>query len=1296
MISQETISRITEGNNIADIVKEHVSLQRRGVNFIGCCPFHSEKTPSFTVSPAKQIYKCFGCGKSGGVVQFVMEIEGISWIEAIKQLAERAKIDLPKRDISPEEKEAIDTRERIYIVNQFAATTWQKNLEASPGRAYMIERGFDDDDLKTFGIGYAPESWDFFREAARKATYKDDTLLEAGLVSRSADSGKLFDRFRDRVIFPITNITGKVAGFTGRIINPNDNTSKYLNTPETVVYKKSDLLFGLYQAKTAIAKEGRCNLVEGNTDVMRWHKCGLTNTVATCGTALTPHHARLIHRFTNNLTIVFDGDGAGLKAAIRGIDVCIAEGLNVYIAMLPQGEDPDSFGRGKSRDELAAWVEENEKDFIMFRASVAAQEIIGKPAEKARIMNELRDTINKVPDDVTRQTYIESVAKIFDTDPKTLSKGITATNTDLFGIDANADAIRAEDEVLIFIDKQMCMASISEGHENSIAIPGFPLRAEHIGAIELLTKNLVFKIAMAENFDIVDEPASIKDFRKLSEQGFRISVTPPESMQYEAETVSFVEIYFSLLKKNVDPYDPDDLKEAIEHAAEFLSKQDKTTISIKTGEIAKMFGITKASFDQVLKPFVNKQKSKATIGYEAIMVDDERFVFDDIDRLPEYVDRNFLNKYRHFPVQNKKGQKIFYMFQGDNGQLFRVANFYLEPQFQVRSDDPNKNKRIVKLNHSELNTSKYMEVPSDQMVEFGAFKKFLWRQGPYILRNCKPQHLDMILDSIALEFPVTDELEIYGQQEEGFYAFCNAIFAEGRIERMNELGLITYKDNTYYSPSVSCIYKDLRKDSDKYAQDRYFIYRETNLINLNNWAGLMLQVYKYNDVGYWAVIMSILAAFRSDIFEIDRLFTTLFLIGPTGCGKSELAQSMRAIYMHPDAPMFNLNSGTDAAFFTMLERYRDAIIIMEEYNDMRISDAKFQGLKAAVYDGEGKTKRKDASSKDLDQSKVHAVPLILGQESPERDDASLANRTVIMPIKKVEYWSDEETEMFQRLKKHERLGLTNVLIEILQQRDTVRKLYAKKLRAVQKEFREDLRNAGQAFQPRILNTVSLFAAMVKLIEEEVRAFTLPFSYAEFYPIARKKLIEQSESIQQTNRLAVFFDTLLMLSEDPTPRGLVRGKEFKIETHDTIEVRRGRNEEELVNFEGSPTKLLFLRLDMIHPKYKAVVGANEHLKMNNLVTYIKDHPAYIGQIKMTTFRWKNETRIDDGTGRVVSIMREEHKRTSATVLNYDMVRDVMDLGDETIFETTTGSDAETVAPDEAMDDARKGDQNRLPF
>lgn len=313
---------------------------------------------------------------------------------------------------------------------------------------------------------------------------------------------------------------------------------------------------------------------------------------------------------------------------------------------------------------------------------------------------------------------------------------------------------------------------------------------------------------------------------------------------------------------------------------------------------------------------------------------------------------------------------------------------------------------------------------------------------------------------------------------------------------------------------------------------------------------------------------------------------------------------------------------------------------------------------------------------------------------------------MIRPVKKVEYWTEEETANFQKLKQLEKLGLTNILVDILSQRDLVQKMYGKKLRLVQKQMRDDMRKDNISFQTRILNTVSLFAAMVKLIEEEVTEFKLPFGYKEFYPMAIQVLVGQSESIQTTNRLAVFFDTLMMLAEDNGPRGVVRNKDYKVEEYDSIKVRRGRKEEDDVSFD-QPTKLLFLRMDVIHQKYKSAVGAAEHLKMNNLMTYIKDHPAYIGQVPVTTFRWETEVRTPNDSGQVISMMQEEFKRTSATVLNYDILADpnnpTLDLGESSLRdanyykelkEERMTAGANNMAPDFVKDIPKEAD--KLPF
>lgn len=1276
MIPQDTIQKVLSAANITEVVSEFVNLKKKGVNYLGVCPFHNEKTPSMIVSPAKGIFKCFGCGKAGNAISFVMEHEAMTYPEAIEYVAKKYHVEIPKVEMTADELQKRSERDTMFTMNRVAATFYADNLK-NHGQAinYLKDREFDLVDLAKFELGSIATAWGGLLEYMSSLGYNPQQLHKAGLLSKS-ESGKYFDRFRDRVMFPYFDLMGHVVGFTGRILDPNPgkNDSKYLNSPETELFHKGRLLYGLFQAKAAIVKEGKAHLVEGNTDVIRFHKQGLTNTICTSGTALTVEHARLIRRFTSNLTILFDGDMAGLKAAVKGIDICIAEGLNVYVALLPAGEDPDTFAKGKSRDELYRWIEDNEKDFILLMCDLAAKDIEQKPAEKGKLINELLDTVKKVPDLVTRETYFSEVTNKFGIDRKKVEAGIFKEEKadELFGMIVNETAIREKDQVFIYASKETAFANTGSDLEtNSIVISGL-LTAVQIGKLSGITKNLVF----AEEFDyehstscraglevfpeeLIKIQRQVKQMKFLVENGFTVSLNCGDRYGNDQEYVSFSTFYFDYLAESIKPYDPDSKKEAVEAAAEFLSKLDNTTISIKTAEIAKRFGLSKADFAQVLKPFLSKVKNKVQQRNEEIMIDDEHYVFS-IEKLPDYVDQKFFNKYNHFAAQNKDGKKIFYVFATEHGTLTKVGNFYMEPQFQVFSDDPLKNKRICKLNHADLRSSKYVEIPSNEMIEFGAFKKFLFRQGPYLLRNAKVFHLDTILDSIALQFPVAYELTIFGQQNEDFYAFSNAVFAENKIKYMDDLGLIEHENTTFYSPSISVIYKDVRKDEDQFALDRFFIYRENKNVHFKEWAALVREVYKYNDNGCWTVLMAIMCAFRSDIFKIDRLFTTLFFIGPTECGKSQLAQSIRALYIHPDAPMFNLNSGTDAAFFTMLQRYRDAPVVMEEYNDQQISDIKFQGLKASIYDGEGKTKRQGAQGTALDVSQVNAVPILLGQEAPERDDASLANRCVLCPVPKKELWSDNEIANFQLLKRWEKEGLTEILVEVLKCRPIVRDHYQNKLRIVQKELRKDLTDDHSVFQTRVLNTVSLFLAMVKLFEEHVPGLELPFTYKEFYQIARKKLIHQSESITSSNRLAVFFDTFVQLTED-TRNGLIRGKEYKIELLDEITVREGQKNSSVKVFDEGPKKVLFVRLEVIHPKYRDRVGIQEHLKMNNLQNYLKDHPAYLGAIKHTWFNWQNEVRsiADDGSGRVISTMFEESKRTSAIALDYEKLG--IDLG-----------------------------------
>jgi DNA primase catalytic core len=1286
MIPQETIQRVLDAANIEQVVSEFVSLKKKGVNFLGVCPFHNEKTPSLVVSPAKGIYKCFGCGKSGNAIGFVMEHEKLTYPEAVRYVAGKFKVDVPTVEPTPEEKQKSDKREVLFAVNRIAATFFANNLKADPSaQAYIQSRDFDQSDIDAFELGSIGSNWDDLLKHFAKLGFKADVIHAAGLVFKS-EKGNYGDKFKNRVMFPFFDQIGHVVGFTGRTINQTSENklttesteshgvkgeykeSKYLNSSENEVFKKGKLLYGLKQAKNDIVRKGRVNLVEGNLDVIRFHKQGLKNTVCTSGTALTEDHARIIRRFTDNVVLILDGDNAGAKATLRMVEIFLEQGLNVYAALMPQGEDPDTFAKGKSKEEIERWIEDNEKDFVMLKIALAAKNIDERPAERGKLINELLELVNKIPDAVTREEYRKEVEGQFQVKVekgKGKSKGTgeggstPSPTEELFGLMANELVIREKDEVTIYPTMDGYMNALGTTlNINAIVFDGV-MTAVQIGKLGDITKNLVFKrcIHYTNGLQkIHKEKEFIQQLKFLSETGFKIQVNTAFEEDDESELLPFFTYYINMLVSNVDEANPDTKTKAVESAAEFLSKQDATTIAIETTKVAKKFELSKADFTTVLKPFMAKVKNKVQQRNEQIQIDDERYVFS-IENLPSYVNQTFFNKYKHFAAENKDGKKIFYVFATEHGTLTKIANFYMEPQFQVYSDDPLKNKRVVKLNHADLRTSRFVEIPSNEMIEFGAFKKFLFRQGPYMLTNAKVFHLEMILDSIALEFPVAYELTIFGQQQEDFYAFSNAVFSEGKIQYMNDLGLIEHDGMTYYSPSVSVIYKDARKDDDQFTLDRFFIYRDTTNVTFKDWAKLVKEVYKYNDNGYWCIMLACMCAFRSDIFKIDRLFTTLFFIGPTECGKSQLAQSIRALYVHPDAPMFNLNSGTDAAFFTMLQRYRDAPVVMEEYNDQQISDIKFQGLKAAVYDGEGKTKRTDAKSTGLDVSQVNAIPLLLGQEAPERDDASLGNRCVLCHVPKRDEWTDDEIANFQLLKRWEKDGLTGLLVQLLKYRPVVRDHYQRILRTVQKELRKDLNESGSVFQTRVLNTVSLFLSMVRLMKEHAPDLELPFTYDEFYKVAKQKLVTQSESITSSNRLAVFWDTFVLLTEDPR-NGLLRGREYKIETVDELTIREGQKNSKRVVFDDGPKKILFVRLEIIHPKYRDKVGQQEHLKMNNLQTYLKDHPAYIGAVKQTTFTWKTEQRSaakdDNGVvipGRVVSNMVEEFKRTSAIAFDY---------------------------------------------
>ncbi len=417
MITKSTIDEIFNAAIIEEVVGDFVVLKKRGVNYLGNCPFHNEKTPSFTVSPAKGIYKCFGCGKAGNSVNFIMEHEHYSYPEALKYLANKYNIEIDEEEQTDEQKEAANERESLYIVSNYAAEYFKDQLHNSQqgkaiGLSYFKERGFREDIIEKFQLGYSPDEWDAFTSKALKEGYNIDFLEKSGLTILK--ESKHFDRFKGRVMFPIHNLSGRVLGFGGRILKTDPKAAKYLNSPESEIYHKSNVLYGIYFAKKAINQEENCYLVEGYTDVISLHQSGVENVVASSGTSLTEGQIRLIKRFTENITILYDGDAAGLKASFRGIDMILQEGMNVRVVLFPDGEDPDSYAKNHSSSELTDYITQNAQDFIRFKTAVLIEEVGNDPIKKAELVKEIVTSISVIPDQIKRAVYTQECSALLD------------------------------------------------------------------------------------------------------------------------------------------------------------------------------------------------------------------------------------------------------------------------------------------------------------------------------------------------------------------------------------------------------------------------------------------------------------------------------------------------------------------------------------------------------------------------------------------------------------------------------------------------------------------------------------------------------------------------------------------------------------------------------------------------------------------------------------------------------------------------------------------------------------------
>ncbi len=446
MIPQETVRRILDTAQIVDVVSDFVSLKRQGSTYAACCPFHNEKTPSFIVSPSRGTYHCFGCGKHGTAVGFVMEHESMGYADALRYLARKYGIEVQEKEETQEEREARQRGESLLLTSEFAHRFFQEQLQEAEGRSvglnYFHSRGLEDETIRKYGLGWAPSDRQALLRAAREKGYKEEYLVDTGLVIKY-DDGHLADRFFDRVMFPVHSVSGRVIAFGGRTLRTDKSVAKYVNSPETEIYDKSRSLYGIWFAKNEISRKDRCYLVEGYLDVLSMHQLGITNVVASSGTSLTVPQIRLIRKFTQNVTIMYDGDSAGIHAALRGIGLILKEGMNVRVVLIPDGDDPDSYSRKHTLEEVRDFIAASEQDFIAFKTDLLLGEAGGDPLKRAELINDIADTIALIPDAVKRTTYAQASAARFDIDPQILFARIRRTREKMHE-DERKEALRQQ------------------------------------------------------------------------------------------------------------------------------------------------------------------------------------------------------------------------------------------------------------------------------------------------------------------------------------------------------------------------------------------------------------------------------------------------------------------------------------------------------------------------------------------------------------------------------------------------------------------------------------------------------------------------------------------------------------------------------------------------------------------------------------------------------------------------------------------------------------------------------------
>lgn len=1287
-ISDTDINKILDAANIVEVIGESVNLRKSGSNYFGCCPFHDEKTASMCVSPAKRIFKCFGCGEHGNVIWFVHKNEGISYPEAAMMLAKKYKVDIKVEEKTPEEQAREHEREEVMIVLE-AAQKWMQEHIGTEADKYIASRGMNDWARREFRVGASGSYRQMLDDMSK--LYKPEIMRKAGLVYLR-DNGEQMDYFRHRVTFPFLNRYGRVIGFTARDLTGSAK-AKYLNSPDSIVFKKGAEFFGLYQARSEIAKYNKVFLVEGQFDVISMAQNGIRNVICKSGSALDGVQVKRLRLLCENVTLVYDDDKAGIHAAVTQIPVLLDAGINVRCVMLPEGQDPDDFARantGQVREKLKPI----EMGFVAYLYEKLYRQAADEPGREAGLKTIL-EAVAHVREATIRNDYMKTLARLVESSADKLMPKLRQAMSGVKQHEEPSSGFAGICEAKEIYDKEHDKIRLTSswrefeegvGERPVVYFRGCPQDSQ-VQELRQLDNSVVI-CSPDEDFDYKQECDEMQMLKALFRAGFNIDVVT------EVETISFIQWYVNIYGLKIHNETPTTtvMDIYLDRIAEMIAETTEVTRTRSMKAWAQMLSMpSEKALKDIVKPYITRKRSKNKVEAERENLDDVADV--DGNTLPDYVEENdeykrMLSRYGFYPLLSKsKNEPVCYMFKNDSGGYGRVCDFFLTPLLHVYDKDPELNKRIVKITSMapEIRKAKYVEWKSSVFANMATFRAALVNEGAYNFENGNIKHYDKIWTWMSHQFKTCFQLRTFGQQKEDFFAWSNAIFhrnekGDFEIKKVDNLGLVEHGGDLFYSPAYSEIYAYDRSDSDIFEQDRHLRYidvPESRRITFAQWADLMNRVYRIEDNGKWAIIYSILCGFRSDLYPVIGNFTAIFFIGQTSSGKSQIAQSIRALYEVPSAPSSNLNQISDAAFFSILERFRDVPCIFEEYNDEEISDQKFQGLKAVTYDGDGKQKRRSATGNDIETSKVNASIILLGQEAPQRDDNALSNRVVLCEVPAHNFSGDQEAQrIFKELKGYEKEGLSYLLVEVQKLRPLFRTHFVPYMEQARKELQDALAGMSgrSGDQSRIIGTVSMFLATCRLLINDAPWLQLPFGYEDFFELAVKKVRHQCEMLAKSDKLATFFNTLDFLIDKGT---LKIGRDFTVDEPDKVTLKGG-----IVKPIAEGQKVMYMNLSNVHKHYLAAMqGGERPLTLTTLVVNLKSHPAYIGDVSNKKFIWQEEVRTmrtppntvnpetmatmaPDDT--MIIKIQKKSKQTSAIVLDYNVLQQFMGID----FERTT--------------------------